>query len=152
VVCTYSLGYWQSNNFHLSDFYNLMISPWVTKLFLLTAADLKNARVYEGQPQGGKPDCTLTLADDDMVQIVSNKPQSCVCLMWRMHHYPLQSSGCRCRAAESRSVGSKSTARDTLFSDSYATDLLAIVCSFVGASLTANLQDLCKCVPSGQGE
>jgi hypothetical protein len=40
---------------------------------LLTAVDLKKASVYQGQPQSGKPDCTLTLADGDMVQIVSNQ-------------------------------------------------------------------------------
>jgi hypothetical protein len=50
-----------------------MIFPWVTKLLPLTAIDLKNASLYQGQPQGGKPDCTLTLADEDMVQIVSNQ-------------------------------------------------------------------------------
>lgn len=35
--------------------------------------DLKNATLYQGQPQAGKPDCTLTLADEDMVQIASGK-------------------------------------------------------------------------------
>lgn len=43
----------------------------MTKVFLLTVADLQNASVYQGQPKAGKPDCTLTLADGDMVQIVS---------------------------------------------------------------------------------
>jgi hypothetical protein len=46
-------------------------------MFLLTAIDLKNATLYEGQPQAGKPDCTLTLADEDMVQIVSNQITEC---------------------------------------------------------------------------
>jgi hypothetical protein len=46
-------------------------------VFLLTAIDLKkNAKVYQGQPQTGKPDCTLTLADEDMVQIVSTSNQT----------------------------------------------------------------------------
>lgn len=46
-------------------------------MFLLTAVDLKNATLYQGQPQAGKPDCTLTLADEDMVQIVSNYVKNC---------------------------------------------------------------------------
>ena len=33
--------------------------------------DLKSPSVYQGQPKSGKADCTLTLADEDMVQIVS---------------------------------------------------------------------------------
>jgi len=33
--------------------------------------DLKTPSVYQGPPQSGKADCTLTLADEDMVQIVS---------------------------------------------------------------------------------
>jgi hypothetical protein len=47
-------------------------------VFLLTAIDLKNAKVYQGEPQAGKPDCTLTLADEDMVQIVSTSNQTTV--------------------------------------------------------------------------
>ncbi|GFG30340.1 hypothetical protein Cfor_01575, partial [Coptotermes formosanus] len=35
--------------------------------------DLKKPSVYQGPPQTGKADCTLTLADQDMVQIASGK-------------------------------------------------------------------------------
>lgn len=35
--------------------------------------DLKRPSVYQGPPQTGKADCTLTLADEDMVQIASGK-------------------------------------------------------------------------------
>lgn len=47
----------------------------------MTAVDLKNATVYQGQPQAGKPDCTLTLADEDMVQIVSNDVKNALLLI-----------------------------------------------------------------------
>jgi len=33
--------------------------------------DLKTPSVYLGPPQSGKADCTLTVADEDMVQLVS---------------------------------------------------------------------------------
>ncbi|PSN45997.1 Peroxisomal multifunctional enzyme type 2 [Blattella germanica] len=35
--------------------------------------DLKQAKVYKGDPTSGKADCTLTLSDDDMVQIATGK-------------------------------------------------------------------------------
>jgi len=35
--------------------------------------DLKTPSVYQGPPQSGKADCTLTIADEDMVHIASGK-------------------------------------------------------------------------------
>jgi len=35
--------------------------------------DLKTSSVYQGPPQSGKADCTLTLDDENMVQIASGK-------------------------------------------------------------------------------
>ncbi|XP_021941892.1 peroxisomal multifunctional enzyme type 2 [Zootermopsis nevadensis] len=54
---------------HLRD----RVLLWFPFRCLFTALDLKKANVYQGPPQAGKPDCTLTLADDDMVQIASGK-------------------------------------------------------------------------------
>lgn len=37
----------------------------------LPALDLKAPLVYDGQPKSGKADTTMTVADDDLVQIAS---------------------------------------------------------------------------------
>lgn len=34
---------------------------------------MKNAKVYEGVPEGGKADTTLTIADSDMVDLALGK-------------------------------------------------------------------------------
>lgn len=51
---------------------------FLTTILLLSAIDLKSAKLYEGPPQGVKPDTTLTVADDDFVEIALGKlnPQS----------------------------------------------------------------------------
>jgi hypothetical protein len=113
-------------------------------MFLLTAVDLKNASLYQGQPQAGKPDCTLTLADEDMVQIVSNQTRGSGVSDVKNALLLITVSGSR-----HTSVGRKSTAVGTLLADSFATNIL-----------TANLQDLCKCFssvlcplcPTGEGD
>lgn len=41
---------------------------------MIVALDLKNAKVYEGKPEGGlKPDTTLSVADSDLVDIALGK-------------------------------------------------------------------------------
>lgn len=35
------------------------------------ALDLKNGEVHKGKPKSGKADATLTVEDEDMVEIVS---------------------------------------------------------------------------------
>jgi hypothetical protein len=72
--------------------------------FLLTAVDLKNATVYQGQPQAGKPDCTLTLADEDMVQIVSNQTTESRLSDVKNALLLIIVSGSRHTSADSRSV------------------------------------------------
>lgn len=46
--------------------------------YLFTAIDLKSAKLYEGPPQNVKPDTTMTVSDDDFVDIALGKtnPQS----------------------------------------------------------------------------
>lgn len=51
--------------------------------------------MYQGLPQAGKPDCTLTLADEDMLQIVSNQSiesgfsnvRIYFCMAAQLHHF-----------------------------------------------------------------
>lgn len=44
----------------------------VAKLFIFTAMDLKNAKVFEGTPEG-KPNTTLTIDDDDFLLLAEGK-------------------------------------------------------------------------------
>lgn len=48
--------------------------------FMLVAIDLKNATVYRGEPKG-KADTTLTVADQDMLDIASGKLNAQVAFM-----------------------------------------------------------------------
>jgi hypothetical protein len=86
-------------------------------MLLLTAVDLKNATVFQGQPQAGKPDCTLTLADEDMIQIVSNQTTGSGLSDVKNALLLITGSGSRHTSAYNRSVGSKATAADTLLAD-----------------------------------
>lgn len=40
---------------------------------LVLAMDLKNAKIYEGSPKEGKPNTTLTVSDDDFVDMALGK-------------------------------------------------------------------------------
>lgn len=44
-----------------------------SKSFRILAIDLKSAKLYEGTPQGVKPDTTLTVNDEDFVDIALGK-------------------------------------------------------------------------------
>lgn len=41
--------------------------------FFYVAMDLKKAAVYEGGPKDGKPNTTLTVSDEDFIELASGK-------------------------------------------------------------------------------